>query len=64
MGTAVLDKYGKYLLLKKHHIDVAENWFRRYGAGVVFSARFIPVVRHAISIPAGLAKCLFPSLSY
>ncbi|MBV2197534.1 DedA family protein [Bacillus velezensis] len=56
MGTAVLDKYGKYLLLKKHHIDVAENWFRRYGAGVVFSARFIPVVRHAISIPAGLAK--------
>ena len=51
MGTVVLDKYGKYLLLKKHHVDVAENWFRRYGAGVVFSARFIPVVRHAISIP-------------
>lgn len=55
-GRPFLDKYGKYLLLKKHHVDVAENWFRRYGAGVVFSARFIPVVRHAISIPAGLAK--------
>ncbi|MED2496966.1 DedA family protein, partial [Bacillus thuringiensis] len=49
-------KYGKYLLINKHHLDIAEGWFKRYGAGVIFSARFIPVVRHAISIPAGLAK--------
>ena len=46
----------KYLLINKHHLDIAEGWFKRYGAGVIFSARFIPVVRHAISIPAGLAK--------
>ncbi|MBY4604104.1 DedA family protein [Bacillus sp. SPARC3] len=58
-GRPFLDKYGKYLLIKKHHIDMSENWFQKYGAGVVFSARFIPVVRHAISIPAGIAKMPF-----
>ena len=55
-GRPFLDRYGKYVLIKKHHIDVAEQWFNKYGAGVIFSARFIPVVRHAISIPAGIAK--------
>ncbi|MFV9511080.1 DedA family protein [Tepidibacillus sp. LV47] len=55
-GRPVLDKYGKYLLIKKHHLDLAENWFNKYGVGVIFTARFIPVVRHAISIPAGIAK--------
>ncbi|MEH7463691.1 DedA family protein [Bacillus thuringiensis] len=55
-GRPVVEKYGKYILIKKKHLDVAEEWFNRYGAGVIFSARFIPIVRHAISIPAGLAK--------
>ena len=55
-GRPFLEKYGKYVLIKKSHIDVAESWFEKYGAGVIFSARFIPVVRHAISIPAGIAK--------
>jgi len=55
-GRPFLEKYGKYVFIKKHHIDVAEEWFNKYGAGVIFSARFIPVVRHAISIPAGIAK--------
>lgn len=58
-GRPFLDKYGKYLLIKKHHIDMSENWFQKYGTGVVFSARFIPVVRHAISIPAGIARMPF-----
>ncbi|QHJ98039.1 putative membrane protein [Bacillus subtilis] len=58
-GRPFLDKYGKYLLIKKHHINMSENWFQKYGAGVVFSARFIPVVRHAISIPAGIARMPF-----
>lgn len=55
-GRPFLEKYGRYILIHQHHIDVAEEWFNRYGAGVIFSARFIPVVRHAISIPAGIAK--------
>lgn len=55
-GRPFLEKYGKYVFIKMKHIDVAEHWFKKYGAGVIFSARFIPVVRHAISIPAGIAK--------
>jgi membrane protein DedA with SNARE-associated domain len=55
-GRPFLEKYGKFVLIKKSHIDLAEQWFQKYGAGVIFSARFIPVVRHAISIPAGIAK--------
>ncbi|WMT40338.1 DedA family protein [Paenibacillus sp. D2_2] len=55
-GRPILEKYGKYIFIHKKHIDVAENWFLKYGPGVIFSARFIPVARHAISIPAGMAK--------
>lgn len=55
-GRPVLEKYGKYILIQKKHIDVSEAWFLKYGPGVIFTARFIPVARHAISIPAGMAK--------
>ncbi|HZG74943.1 MAG TPA: DedA family protein [Paenibacillus sp.] len=55
-GRPFLERYGKYILIRKKHIDVAERWFDRYGTGVIFAARFIPVVRHAISIPAGIAR--------
>ncbi|WP_419883288.1 DedA family protein [Peribacillus sp. B-H-3] len=55
-GRPFLLKYGKYILIKEKQIDMAERWFEKYGVGVIFSARFIPVVRHAISIPAGIAK--------
>ena len=51
-----MEKYGKYILIKKKHIDYAEEWFGKYGTGVIFTARFVPVVRHAISIPAGISK--------
>lgn len=55
-GRPFLLKYGKYIFIKENHIVMAEEWFQRYGVGVVFTARFIPVVRHAISIPAGIAR--------
>lgn len=55
-GRPFLEKYGKYVLIKPSHLDLSERWFQKYGAGVIFGARFIPVVRHAISIPAGIAK--------
>lgn len=55
-GRPFVDKYGKYLHIKPKHIDLTERWFNKYGAGVVFTSRFIPVVRQAISIPAGIAR--------
>jgi membrane protein DedA with SNARE-associated domain len=55
-GRPFLRKYGKYLFINEKHIDMADDWFKRYGAGVVFTARFVPVLRQAISIPAGIAR--------
>lgn len=55
-GRPFLDKYGKFLLIKKSHLDSSEQWFQKYGTGVIFTARFVPVIRHAISIPAGISK--------
>ena len=55
-GRPFLKRYGKYLLIHKKHLDISEKWFEKYGGGVVFFARFVPVVRQAISIPAGIAK--------
>lgn len=55
-GRPIVKKYGKYVFITENSLNVAENWFQRYGIGVIIIARFIPVVRHAISIPAGLAK--------
>lgn len=55
-GRPFVEKYGKYLHIKPKHIDITERWFHKYGAGVVFTSRFIPVVRQAISIPAGIAR--------
>jgi membrane protein DedA with SNARE-associated domain len=55
-GRAFIQKYGKYILINNSHLTIAEKWFDKYGVGVIFTARFIPVVRHAISIPAGIAR--------
>lgn len=55
-GRPMVLKYGKYILIQEKHIYMAEDWFQKYGVGVIFFARFIPVVRHAISIPAGISK--------
>ncbi|QCJ44258.1 DedA family protein [Bacillus sp. S3] len=62
-GRPFLNKYGKYILIKPHHVDLAQQWFSKYGTGVIFTARFIPVVRHAISIPAGIARMSFAKFS-
>lgn len=62
-GRPFLEKYGKYILISHKQIDLSENWFKKYGNGVIFFARFIPVVRHAISIPAGIAKMPFTTFT-
>ena len=50
-------KVGKYLLLNRHDLEMTERYFnQRQGILTVFAARFIPVIRHFISIPAGMGK--------
>jgi membrane protein DedA with SNARE-associated domain len=55
-GKPVVLKFGKYLLLDKHHLAITEKFFAKYGEKTIFICRFIPVVRHLISIPAGVGK--------
>jgi len=55
-GKPMVLKIGKYLLLEEKHLDFATNFFQKYGAITIFVSRFIPVVRHLISIPAGIGK--------
>lgn len=55
-GRPFLDKFGKYLHLKAKHLDMAESWFEKYGSFIVFTGRFVPVMRQAVSIPAGMAR--------
>ncbi|MUT67632.1 DedA family protein [Paenibacillus sp. NEAU-GSW1] len=58
-GRPLVEKYGKYIKIKPKHVDLAEKWFNKYGSGIVFTARFVPIMRQVISIPAGMAKMPF-----
>ncbi|MBI4643300.1 MAG: DedA family protein [Deltaproteobacteria bacterium] len=65
LGEPVVHRYGRYLLLNPHHLEWTGNFFQRHGGKTIFIARFIPVVRHLISIPAGLARMpLIPFIIY
>jgi membrane protein DedA with SNARE-associated domain len=55
-GKPFITRFGKYLLLNKHHLEVSEKFFEKRGELTIFVARFIPIVRHMISIPAGFGK--------
>lgn len=55
-GKRFLIKYGKYFLLDKEHLAKTEQWFSKKGELTILIGRFIPVVRHFISIPAGFGK--------
>ena len=56
VGRAAILKYGKYVLLKEHHLQFSEKWFGKYGDKMIFFSRLMPVVRTVISLPAGIAK--------
>jgi membrane protein DedA with SNARE-associated domain len=55
-GKPFIDKFGKYLLLDRRDLEFTERFFTKYGSVTIFVSRFIPVVRHLISIPAGTGK--------
>jgi len=63
VGNPVLRKYGRFVLLGPDKLEQGENWLRAYGAGGIFLARFLPVVRHLVSIPAGVLRMAFGKFS-
>ncbi len=56
LGKPFILKYGKYFLLKPDDLTKTENFFAKRGEKTIFFSRFIPVARHFISLPAGVAK--------
>jgi len=58
-GRPLVEKYGKYVLITRHDLDLADKWFAKYGSISIFFSRVLPVVRTFISLPAGIAKMNF-----
>jgi membrane protein DedA with SNARE-associated domain len=59
IGRPIIARYGRYILIPPRKLEEAERWLARYEAGGIFFARLLPVVRHLISIPAGLVRMNF-----
>jgi membrane protein DedA with SNARE-associated domain len=59
IGRPLIVKYGRFVLVTPKKLEQAELWLARYEAGGVFFARLLPVVRHLISIPAGIVRMNF-----
>ncbi|MGZ8657480.1 MAG: DedA family protein [Actinomycetota bacterium] len=55
-GRPLVDRFGRYLLVRPHEVDRAHAWFERHGDVTVFVSRLLPVVRTFISVPAGVAR--------
>jgi membrane protein DedA with SNARE-associated domain len=55
-GRPMIEKYGKYVLLSSHDLDLADRWFASYGELIVFVSRLLPAVRTFIAFPAGVAR--------
>jgi len=55
-GRPFLERYGRYLLIRPHEIELADRFFEKYGNATVFIGRLLPIVRTFFSFPAGVAR--------
>ena len=55
-GRAVVDRYGRYILLSHRDLDRAEAWYERHSRWGVFGSRLLPVIRNFVALPAGVAE--------
>ena len=55
-GRPLIDRYGRYMLLRPEHVELTERWFARYGPLSVVVCRLLPGVRSFVSLPAGVAR--------
>ncbi len=62
-GRWILERYGRYVLIQKHDIEIGEAWFERHGTKAVFYGRLLPLVRTFISLPAGVSRMNFKKFS-
>jgi len=59
-GRPFIERYGKYILLSRHDLDMADRWFAKYGEIIVFVSRLLPAIRTFIAFPAGVARMNIP----
>jgi membrane protein DedA with SNARE-associated domain len=64
VGLPTAKKFGKYFLISPEKLDMSEAWLQQNGAPGVFLARLLPVIRHLISIPAGVLRMPFGKFSF
>jgi membrane protein DedA with SNARE-associated domain len=62
-GEPLLLGPGRYAGIRRHHLEMADGWFQRWGLPAVFFGRMLPVIRTYISFPAGLARVNLPWFS-
>jgi len=55
-GRPFLERYGKYMLIRHHELELADRFFEKYGPATAFFSRLMPIVRTFISFPAGVAR--------
>jgi len=55
-GRPFIEKYGKYILISHHDLNLADRWFQRHGDITIFIGRLLPVIRTFIAFPAGIAR--------
>jgi membrane protein DedA with SNARE-associated domain len=55
-GRPLIEKYGRYVLLSTHDLDIADRWFATRGELIVFVSRLLPGIRTFIAFPAGVAR--------
>jgi membrane protein DedA with SNARE-associated domain len=59
-GRPFVERYGKYVLVSRHDLDIADRLFAKYGQAIVFTARLLPAIRTFIAFPAGVARMNVP----
>jgi membrane protein DedA with SNARE-associated domain len=59
-GRPLAERYGKYILLSKHDLDLADHLFDKHGEIIIFIARMLPAVRTFIAFPAGVVRMNMP----
>ena len=55
-GRPLIEKYGRYVLVSSHDLDMADRWFANHGEIIVFVSRLLPAIRTFIAFPAGVAR--------
>ncbi len=58
-GRPLVRRYGRWVLITEHDLDLVDRFFARFGSWATFIGRLLPVVRTYISIPAGISQVSF-----